>query len=150
MLHLRSAVRPLAMALPLILSVSVMAAEPALIAVSAKPVSTLDLSTPPITEVLTQKEIDEVLSRTFEPRRLEEVEVNRSRVNDPTRDDYIPPGFAALFWAAGKPSGFWKLFTPMLVQKPHDDINPTNHPTNLGQPAPGIPAMAGEGRPFDR
>ena len=150
MLHPRLVHRMSLSAMPLVLSFSVLAAEPLLTGAftskQAPPPVALDLRTPPIQEILTQAQIDEVLARTFEPRHLEGVEVDRSRINDPNSEDYIPPGFAALFWAAGRPSGLWKLFTPMLAQKARDDINPTNP----SQPAPGIPAMAGEGRPFDR
>jgi hypothetical protein len=110
---------------------------------SAKP---LDLSTPPIDEVLTHAQIDAVLSRTVEPQSIEEVEVDRPRVYDPETGTYIPPGFAALFWGSGHPSAIWRLFAPRLAQRSQDIINPTNG----AQPAPAIPAMAGEPHPYDR
>lgn len=106
----------------------------------------LDLSTPPLDEILTQAQIDEVLSRTFVLHDIEEVEVDRSRVYDPQTGTYIPPGFAALFWAAGEPSGIWRLFAPRLTQRARYMINPTNG----AQPAPAIPAMAGEPHHYDR
>lgn len=106
----------------------------------------LDLSAPPLDEIMTQKQIDEVLARTFEPHDIEEVEVDRSRVYDPQTGTYIPPGFAALFWATGQPSGIWRLFAPRLTQRSRDIINPTNG----AQPAPAIPAMAGEPHNYDR
>lgn len=131
---------------PLLLSLSVLAAEPGAVATAAvaaksKATPAMDLRTPPITETMTQEQIDAVLNKAVEPRHVEEVEVDSSRMRDPDMQDYIPPGFASLFWALGRPAGLWRLFTPMLVQKTHtDNVNPTNP----SQPAPGIPPMAGE------
>jgi hypothetical protein len=141
--HLR--IRTVLIFSALVFSVSVTAADVA--AAAEKPATQrLDLQAPPIAEVMTPAQIDAVLRRSFEPRSIEEVEVGSSRINDPYSQTYIPPGFAALFWAAGKPSGLWRLFTPRLVQKARADIDPTNP----SRPAPGIPAMAGEDRPYDR
>jgi hypothetical protein len=145
--HSGVARRLLTGAAPLLLSIAAMAAEPGTVAaatVASKPAAAtpaLDLRTPPITETLTQEQIDTVLSKAVEPSRVEEVEVENSRMRDPDMQNYIPEGFASLFWAMGKPSGMWRLFTPMLVQKTHNDIS---NPTNPAQPAPGIPPMAGE------
>jgi len=138
-------------AAPLLLSIAAMATEPATVAAAAvaakaKATPSLDLRTPPITDTMTQEQIDAVLAKTVEPRNLEEVRVDSSRMRDPDMEDYIPPGFASLFWALGHPSGLWRLFTPMLVQKTHTgNVNPTNP----SQPAPGIPGMAGEMRKVD-
>lgn len=106
----------------------------------------LDLRAPAITDVMTQEQINAVLRRAIEPRNIEEVEVDRARVYDPETESYIPAGFASLFWAAGQPSGLWRLFTPRLATRLRENINPTN----ASQPAPGIPAMAGESRRFDK
>ena len=145
MLRSRPTTRLLLTALPLVLSFSAMAADPP--AATATPVSTkstLDLRTPSINKVMTQQQIDAVLSPTYRTN-LEEVEVDSRRLYDPN-GEYIPGGFAALLWGARRPSGLLRLFTPRLVQKTQESINPTNP----RQPAPGIPAMAGEGRPYDR
>ena len=166
MSNLRVFHRPAAGAAPLLLSIALLAnaataaeTQPvagtaiAVKSVSGGPNATqkgatqkLDLRTPPITETMSQEQIDSVLNRAVEPSRVEEVEVQNSRMRDPDMQDYIPPGFASLFWAMGKPSGMWRLFTPMLVQKTHyENINPTN----ASQPAPGIPGMAGEMQKVD-
>jgi len=130
----------------LLLCVAAVAADSGAVAtaaVAAKPKATpaLDLRTPPITETLTQEQIDQVINKAVEPRHVEEVEVDSSRMRDPDMQGYIPPGFASLFWAMGRPAGLWRLFTPMLVQKTHTE---STNPTNPSQPAPGIPGMAGE------
>jgi hypothetical protein len=134
---------------PLLFAVSALAAEPAVAATAAsavKPKATpaLDLRTPPITETMTQAQIDDVLAKAVEPRHVEEVEVDSSRMRDPDMQDYIPPGFASLFWALGRPSGLWRIFTPTLVQKTHSESITPATSTGPSQPAPGIPAMAGE------
>jgi len=146
MMHFRLTARLGLATLPLVLSFSVMAADPSA-AATATPVSTkstMDLRTPSITKVMTQQQIDAVLSPTYRTN-LEEVEVDSRRLYDPN-GEYIPGGFAALLWGVRRPSGLLRLFTPRLVQKTQESINPTNP----SQPAPAIPAMAGEGHPYDR
>lgn len=106
----------------------------------------LDLRTPAIGDVMSPAQIEEVLRRTMEPRDIEEVEVGRTRVYDPETEHYIPPGFASLFWAAGQPSGLWRLFTPRLATRSRDNI----HSMHGSQPAPGIPAMSGEPHAYDK
>jgi hypothetical protein len=106
----------------------------------------LDLRTPPIEDVLTQAQIAEVLARTFAPRNIEGVEVDSSRMRDPDSEDYIPPGFAALFWATGNPSGLARLFMPQQ-NRPSRAIVDATRPAG---PPPAIPAMAGEPVHYDR
>jgi hypothetical protein len=110
------------------------------------PQSPLDLRAPPIENVMTQAQIDEVLARTFAPHDIEEVEVGRSRVHDPDSEDYIPEGLASLFWAANHPSGLMRLFMPRQNRPSRAIIDATRQ----GGPPPAIPAMAGEDRRYDR
>ncbi len=106
----------------------------------------LDLRAPPIENVMTQAQIAEVLAHTFAPGDIEEVEVGSSRVHDPDSEDYIPPGFASLFWAFGHPSGLMRLFMPQQNRPSRAIVDATRQ----AGPPPAIPAMAGETRRYDR
>lgn len=143
--HPRAVAGPLTGAI--LLSMSAMAADPA--STAAQPLrARLDLKPAPITQILTQAQIDEVLSRAVERRHIEEVEVESSRLAEPRFDGYIPTGLAAAFWAADHPTGFWKLFAPMQVQRTSTAFR--FNPTHPSQSAPGIAAMSGEVHRVDR
>ncbi|HWK74282.1 MAG TPA: hypothetical protein VNQ81_08425 [Povalibacter sp.] len=73
----------------------------------------LDLRPPDITTLLSQAELDRILSRIVEEN-IEEVEVQRERTKAPNLGTpAVPLGIASPFWAIAHPLQAWRIFTPI-------------------------------------
>lgn len=73
----------------------------------------LDLRPPDITTLLTQAELDRLLSRIVEEN-IEEIEVQRERTRAPDLGSPdVPLGIVSTFWAIAHPLQAWRILAPI-------------------------------------
>lgn len=94
----------------------------------------LDLRPPDITTLLSQAELDRILSRIVEAS-IEEIEVQRERTRSPNLGSpAVPLGLASPFWAIANPLQAWRIFTPIppdraqYLSGPADATDPYRRP----------------------
>ena len=104
----------------------------------------LNLRLPDITTILSQEQIDSVLSKVADRDTLEEVEVEGSRLQHviPATPD-IWPGIAAPVWALLHPLQSWRIFAPIppdraqyignAIPDATDSFRPVSLPDGVGR-----------------